>query len=53
MISIEWHVNETCENCGQNKPNCAEITLNFHPEGLEHQAILCSGCVEELKRRLS
>lgn len=57
MISVNWLLNQTCENCQQNKPNCAEITiaLNEQVSGKTdlHNLTFCSDCVEELKRRLS
>lgn len=60
MISVEWFDNEKCENCGQSKPHCAHIDLNFDPDNLQPSpnglwfgAMLCSDCVEDLKKRLS
>jgi len=60
MISIEWHNNGTCDNCSkENVPHCAAVDFNFAPEDAEpspdrlFNTMLCSDCVEDLKRRLS
>lgn len=58
MIIVEWHTNEKCENCQQDKPNCAHIEMDGEfkcsSRYLESPGFtLCSDCVEDLKKRLS
>lgn len=60
MINVEWHNNETCDNCSkENQAHCAEIDFNFAPDDPDpspdrlFSAMLCSTCVEDLKKRLS
>lgn len=57
MINVEWYDNQICENCGAMKPHCARIIFDFSVEQLpnapDFTAVLCSDCVEDLKKRLS
>lgn len=58
MIQVEWHTDQTCENCGQFAPNCAELTFNILKENpiseLDNlQILLCSNCIADLKQKLS
>lgn len=59
MITVEWHDNQTCRNCGKDKPHCAEIDFNFDADSAEpspdklFNAMLCGDCVADLQRRLS
>lgn len=59
MITVEWHNEQKCDNCGQNKPHCAELTLPIEAlrskisGEIETGLMLCSDCVEDLKKRLS
>jgi len=58
MINCEWFDNETCDNCGrEHQPHCVEITFDFGDEPAvtapDFTAMLCSDCIEDLKKRLS
>lgn len=58
MISVQWHNDGTCENCGENKPHCAEIAVekfndNEYVNPPKPSVLLCSDCIHELKTKLS
>lgn len=57
-IFVEWFDDQTCENCGkEHQPHCAKISIPGKTVKAKKVnrvvAMLCSDCVEELKKRLS
>ncbi len=62
MINVTWHNDSEglgkCANCGQVKPHSAEITIPTEDADVagkfnDRRTMLCSDCVEDLKKRLS
>ena len=59
MINVTWENDGKCENCGENKPHCARVDLpvwgevDGFPEIVQSHVMLCSDCIEDLKKRLS
>jgi hypothetical protein len=57
MITIEWENEQMCDNCGETKPHCAKISIPGKTPTAKKvnpvESLLCSDCVEDLKKRLS